>query len=115
MLFSDIKFSIVRHANDWVYAFDIPNTGGRFHGYTFDKLTNFNVFDEITKGYTSYDKPAFEAWLATLGTQSTNRKKEYKPIVYTGMPFTDFGLGFNATPLIIIGAALLIGWLVIQK
>ena len=115
MQFKDIKFYLVRHGNDYVYGFDID---ARFHGYTLDKFKNFHVFDEQTKAYTTYETiPAFGQFLASKQSGNGDNKNKYagrENIIYTGMPETMFG-GFNMTPIIIIGAVLLIGWLIVQK
>lgn len=109
MRFQDINFQYVRHGNDYVWGFDIPGTNGRFHGWTRDKLSNFHVLDEQNTSYTSFEtKPAFEAWLAAESfrgnqVQNNNSGNLIPQIVYTGLPKTNVN-GFNATPIIILGA-----------
>lgn len=48
------------YMGDYAYFFTIDS---RYHGYTRDKQL-FNVYDEQTNAYTSYETPAeFLAWL----------------------------------------------------
>lgn len=118
MQYSDIKFTLVRHGNDFVYAFDIP--GGRYHGHTRD-YNLFNVYDDQLQAFTSYEtKPAFTAWLASLG-QGNNQTQYQVPttmtnppvLKYTGMPQTNVN-GFNATPIIILAALGIITWIYLK-
>jgi hypothetical protein len=120
MRYEDIKFTLVRHANDFVYAFDLP--GSRYHGYTRDYST-FHVYDENTQAYTSYTtKGAFTAWLSNFGQGNNQTQYKVPPVIkdtisnikYTGLPKTNVN-GFNATPLIILGAVGVIAWLYLQN
>lgn len=118
MQFKDIIFKIVRYANDYVWAFDIPGT--IYHGYSQDKKSNFHVYQPATNSYNTYGTiPDFEAFLQQLKpgnyqTQYTHNQNLDNGLRYNKLPVTDVG-GFNATPLIILGAVGLITWLWYQK
>jgi len=116
MQYSDINFTYVRHGNDYVFAFDIPGFGNRYHGYTQNKLSNFHVYDETTRGYTTYQtQQDFNNFLAALSsgnysTTNTNTEPVNNIIEWTGLPEVQAG-GTKVTPFIIIGALAVIYFL----
>jgi len=115
MRFDEINFKYQRYGNDYVWAFDLSS---RYHGYARNKLSGpYHVYDENTNGYTSYEtKPAFESWLQNFGAgNNQTQHSNGNDLVYTGnFPKTNIA-GFNATPVIILGAVGLIVWLILQK
>lgn len=110
MQYSDLIFTRQDYNGDYQYFFNIDAT---HWGNAYDKINGpFHVWDSVAQKTTSYEtRSDFENFL--------QNKNNIAPVSnnglqFTGLPKYNIG-GINATPIIIIGAVLLITFLFLQK